>query len=75
MPFIRIYGYSGRDLESKQEVALAIMKTAGQVLGAGDETFTIMFDDVERENWQEEIVRDIVAQNRDKLLIESGKLV
>ena len=75
MPFIHIYALSGRDLETKKEAALAIVRAASEAMGAPESTFTVAFEELERENWDKDVVQPIIEPLRDKLLIERGELV
>ena len=75
MPFIHLYAHSGRDLETKRKAAEAIVKVASETLGAPESTFTVVFEDVERESWESEVVQPIIEPLRDKILIEHGKPV
>ena len=75
MPFIHIRAMSGRDMEQKKQTAEALVKAAMDVMGAPREAFTVMFEDVERENWVEQVAKPIIEPNRDKLLIERGEPV
>ena len=75
MPFIHIYAYSGRDLETKKKAAEAIVKSASEAMGAPETAFTVVFQDVEREAWEKEVGQPIVEANRDKMLIDHGKPV
>ena len=75
MPFIHIRTYSGRDLEEKKKISQAIVKSASEIMGAPETAFTVVFEDFEREVWQEEVVQPIIEPLRDKILIDHGKLL
>ena len=75
MPFIHIRAYSGRDLETKKKAAQAIVKTASEAMGSPETAFTVVFEDIEREAWNEEVVQPIIEPLRDKMIIDHGKLV
>ena len=75
MPFIHVYAYSGRDTETKKKAAQAIMKAAGEAMGAPDTAFTIVYEDIEREDWEKDVVQPIIEPLRDKMLIDHGKTV
>lgn len=75
MPFIHIRAYSGRDLETKKNAAQAIVKTASEVLGAPESTFTVVYEDIEREAWDKDVAQAIMEPLRDKMLIDHGKPV
>ena len=75
MPFIHVYAYSGRDLETKKKAAAEIVKAASAAMGAPEAAFTVVYEDIDREKWEKDIVRTIVEPLRDKLLIDRGKPV
>ena len=75
MPFIHIRAYSGRDLDTKKKAAQAIVKTASEVLGAPESTFTVVYEDIEREAWDRDVAQPIMEPLRDKMLIDHGKLI
>ena len=75
MPFIHIRAYSGRDLDTKKKAAQAIVKTASEVLGAPESTFTVVYEDIEREAWDKDVAQPIMEPLRDKMLIDHGKLL
>ena len=75
MPFIHVYALSGRDMETKRKAADAIVKAASEALDAPESTFTVAFEELERENWDKNVVQPVIEPLRDKLLIERGELV
>ena len=75
MPFIHVRAYSGRDIETKKKAAQAIVKAASDVMGAPETAFTVVYEDVDREVWEKEVVQDVIEPLRDKILIEHGRNV
>ena len=75
MPFIHIWAYSGRDIETKKKTAQAIVKTASETMGAPESAFTVVYEDVERDDWENDVVQPIIEPLRDKMLIDHGKPV
>ena len=75
MPFIHVYAYSGRDAETKKKAAAAMVKAASETMGAPEAAFTVIYEDIEKEKWDADVVQTIIKPRRDKLLIEGGKLV
>ena len=75
MPFIHVYAFSGRDMETKKKAAQAIMKAASEVMGAPETTFTVVYEEIEREAWEKEVALPIIKPLRDKMLIDRGNLV
>ena len=75
MPFIHVYALSGRDIETKKKMALAITKAASEAMGAPESAFTVVYEDIDREVWEKEIAQPIIEPLRDKMLIDHGKPV
>ena len=75
MPFIHIYAHSGRDREVKMKAASAIVKVASEILESSENNFTVVFEDVDREDWETAVQQPIVEPLRDKMLIDHGKLL
>ena len=75
MPFIHIRAYSGRDEETKKKAALAIVKAASEAMGAPETAFTVAYEDIERDDWEEKVNKPIVTPLKDKILIDHGNSV
>ena len=75
MPFIHVYAYSGRTEEIKKKAAQAIVKAASEAMGAPETAFTVVYQDIEKENWENDIQKPIVEPLREKMLIDHGKPV
>ena len=75
MPFIHIRAYSGRDMEIKKKAAEAVMKAASEAMGAPETSFTIVYEDVERDNWEKDVAQPIMEPLHDKMLIYRGEKV
>ena len=75
MPFIHYRSYSGKDLETKQKAAEAIVKAAAEVWGAPVSAFTVVFEDIDREAWDAEVKDTVIEPLRDKIIMEHGEIV
>jgi phenylpyruvate tautomerase PptA (4-oxalocrotonate tautomerase family) len=75
MPFIHVRAYSGRDEETKKKAATAIMKAASEAMGAPEAAFTIVYEDIERENWEKDVAKPVLEPLGDKILVKGGELV
>ena len=75
MPFIRVYAYSGRSLEVKQQAAEALVKAASEITGAPLSAFSVAFEDVDQERWETDVREAIIDQLGDKLLYDHGELL
>ena len=75
MPFIHIYAYSGRDSDTKNKAAQAIIKAASETMGVPETAFTLAYEDFEREAWQKDVFIPVIEPLRDKILVDHGKPV
>ena len=75
MPFIHIYAYSGRDTETKKKAAEAIVQAASAAMGAPETAFTVVYEDIERDNWEKDVAQSIIEPLREKMLVDHGKPV
>ena len=72
MPHIAVKWYKGRTEEEKQELANALLETAVKVTGRGAEHFSITIEDIEKEDWTNEVYEPDIAGKEDKLYIRPG---
>ena len=56
MPFIHMRAYSGRTPEVKLAAAQAMVKAASEAMGAPETAFTVVYEDIEREDWEQDVV-------------------
>jgi phenylpyruvate tautomerase PptA (4-oxalocrotonate tautomerase family) len=75
MPFIHVRAFSGRDADTKKRAAEAIVKAASQAMGAPESAFTVVYEDIEREAWEQNVAQAVIEPLRDKMLIDHGKAV
>ena len=75
VPFIHVRAYSGRDLEVKKKMAQAMVKAASEAMGAPETAFTVVYEDIEREDWEANVAQPIMEPLRDKMLIDHGELL
>jgi len=75
MPFIHVRACSGRDTETKKKLSEAIVKAASEAMGAPEAAFTVVYEDIERENWEKDVIQKVVKPLGDNILIERGKPV
>ena len=75
MPFIHVRAYSGRDMETKKKAAKAIVKAASEAMGTPETAFTVVYEDVEKDNWEKDVAKPIIEPLRSKMLIDHGKPV
>jgi len=72
MPLIHVRAYSGRDMETKKKAAEAMVKAASEAMGAPETSFTVIYEDIEKEAWEEVVTKPVIEPLRNKMLIERG---
>ncbi|MCL2045186.1 MAG: tautomerase family protein [Oscillospiraceae bacterium] len=75
MPFIHIRAYSGKDMETKKKVAQAIVEAASEAAGTPKTAYTVVYEDIDREEWEKNVKDPVIEPLRDMLIIEGGEFV
>lgn len=68
MPHIAIKMYPGRSEELKKEIAVKTRDFLAQEMGMEEKFFSVSVEDIEKDQWQEEVVDKIA---KDDLYVES----
>lgn len=69
MPHIAIKMYPGRSEELKKEIAVKTRDFLAQEMGMEEKFFPVSVEDIEKDQWQEEVVDKIA---KDDLYVESN---
>ncbi len=69
MPHIAIKMYPGRSEELKKEIAVKTRGFLAQEMGMEEKFFSVSVEDIEKDQWQEEVVDKIA---KDDLYVESN---
>lgn len=69
MPHIAIKMYPGRSEELKKEIAVKTRDFLTQEMGMEEKFFSVSVEDIEKDQWQEEVVDKIA---KDDLYVESN---
>ncbi len=69
MPHIAIKMYPGRSEELKKEIAVKTRDFLAQEMGMEEKFFSVSVEDIEKNQWQEEVVDKIA---KDDLYVESN---
>jgi 4-oxalocrotonate tautomerase len=72
MPHITIQMYPGRDDETKQKLADAIVKTASEQLNRGKEHFSVSIEDIPQEEWKERVYNKVIDPNNKEVFVKPG---
>ena len=75
MPFIHVYAWTGRDQATKQAVAQSIVAAASKTIGAPPEAFTVVYQDVDKDQWAAEVEQGRIEPLRDMVILDNGQLV
>ena len=67
MPHIAIKMYPGRSEELKKEIAVKTRDFLAQEMGMEEKFFSVSVEDIEKDQWQEEVVDKIA---KDDLYVE-----
>ena len=72
MPHIKINLLEGKSEEQKQKLATEFVKIAKEVLGYGDDAFSVAIQDYTKEEWKNDIYDREIMENKDILYKEPG---
>ena len=72
MPYIAIKSFP-KDERTKQEVAKKIYDLFLEVWGCPPEAISVSIEEVPPAEWQENVVKQEIEPNKDKMFILSGK--
>ena len=72
MPYISIKAYP-RDKATNQKLVEAINQTVQNVIGCPPEALTILFEEVDKEDWKAKVDDALVAPEMDHVMILKGQ--
>jgi len=72
MPLITVKMWTGRSEEMKKTAADAILQAAVEAMGAPATSFTIIMEDVPKEDWEEQVVKPEIEPKADLVYIREG---
>jgi 4-oxalocrotonate tautomerase len=72
MPHITIQMYPGRDDETKQKLADALVKTASEELKRGAEHFSVSIEDIPQEEWKEKVYKAAIDPENKNVYVRPG---
>ena len=75
MPLIHVRAFAGRDIEMKKKAAEAMVKAASEAMKTPEDKFTVIYEDIERDAWEQDVTKPVVEPLRDKILYDDGKLL
>ena len=72
MPYISIKAYP-RDKATNQKLVEAINQTVQNVIGCPPEALTILFEEVDKEDWKAKVDDALVAPDMEHVMILKGQ--
>lgn len=72
MPHITVKLWPGTSEERKQQLTDRIVESATEIIGLGDESFSVSFIEVSPQDWKEQVYLPEVVNNEDKLYKKPG---
>lgn len=72
MPHITIKCYKGRNKQELQKCADAVAKAVSETLGLKISSISLEIDEIEKDNWVNDIWDKEIEPNMDKLYIKPG---
>ena len=72
MPYISIKAYP-RDKATNQKLVEAINQTVQNVIGCPPEALTILFEEVDKEDWKTKVDDALVAPDMEHVMILKGQ--
>lgn len=72
MPHISIKMIEGRDEATKQKIAEALVKTATEVMGVGEDALSVAIEDVPRADWIGQVFLPEIRGNKEHLYKKPG---
>lgn len=72
MPHIQINLLKGKTEEQKQKLAIEVVKAAQNVIGYGDESYSVTIEDFTWDEWKNEIYPNDIVGRKDILYKEPG---
>ncbi|MCL2548220.1 MAG: tautomerase family protein [Symbiobacteriaceae bacterium] len=72
MPLITVKMWPGRSEEQKKAAAEAILQAAVQAMGTPSTAFTIIIEDIPKEEWEETVVKPEIDPKEELVYIRQG---
>ena len=68
MPHVSIKLYPGRTREQKLQLTERIVAAMEETIGARPESISVAFEEVSAEDWDEQVVRPVIADKLDRVV-------
>lgn len=72
MPHLAIKLLEGKTEDQKQKLALALIKAAREVIGYGDESYSVTIEDFSTESWFDTVYQQEIMGKKDILYKAPG---
>tara|TARA_B100000780_G_scaffold278714_1_gene253297 strand:- start:2435 stop:2665 length:231 start_codon:yes stop_codon:yes gene_type:complete len=70
MPHIVVKLISGQSEEKKAELAERLRKEAAETLGIREGAFSVLFEEVQKEEWMDKVYKPEIKPNLEKLALK-----
>ena len=72
MPHVIVKLWPGKSEQQKQQLAAQITESVKSVLGYGDESVSVAFEEVTAKDWKEKVYQPDILSQPDKLYKKPG---
>lgn len=72
MPHIVVKLWTGKSEVQKKKLADELTKTAMSVIGYGEESFSVVIEDIAPSEWKEKVYQPDIIKQKEKLYKEPG---
>ena len=72
MPHINISLIEGKSDEQKRQLSDEFVRVAKEILGFGDDSFSVSIEDYTKEEWKEEVYPNQIMKHPEKLYKQPG---
>lgn len=72
MPHVIVKLYPGRSDDKKKKLAEAIAKNIADIAVCDDSSISVAFEEVEKEEWPEQVYRPDIIEKQDLLVKKPG---
>ena len=73
MPLITVKMWPGRSEAQKRAAAKSLLDAAVQSLGVPESAFTIIVEDIPKEEWESRVVKVDIEPKQELVMIREGK--
>ena len=72
MPHIIVKLWKGKTEAQKKKLAAELTKTAMSIIGYGEESFSVVIEDIDEKDWADKVYKPDIIDKKDKLYKPPG---